>query len=215
MRLRRQYPAYRESGFSLDVEPLLEKVAGDLRKPLLVLMGAVGMLALIACVNVSNLLLARGVARRREIGIRAALGATYGRIVRQLLMESLLLAVIGDAAGLLLALEGLHLYAQFGPPGLIHGARPALNGWVMAFSIGLSVAASLVFGMAPALETSRVNLHEALKANSHGLGQWKALDPGSAGHSGSGGIAHLADRRRIVGTKFREDRAHQPRIPRQ
>jgi len=167
-RLHRQYPAYQQSGFSLDVEPLVEKVAGDLRRPLLVLMGAVGMLALIACVNVSNLLLARGVARRKEIAIRAALGATYDRIVRQLMMESLVLAAIGDAAGLLLALAGLHLYGQFGPPGLMHSARPTLNGWVMAFSTVLSVAASLVFGVAPALETSRVNLNEALKANSHG-----------------------------------------------
>ena len=146
----------------------MEKIAGDLRKPLLVLMGAAGVLMLIACVNVSNLLLARGVTRRNEISIRTALGAGRSRIVWQLLMESLLLVAIGDAVGMLVALAGLHLYGQFGPPDLMHGARPALNSWVMAFSVVLSTAASFAFGLAPALETSRVDLNAALKANSHG-----------------------------------------------
>jgi putative ABC transport system permease protein len=94
------------------VEPLVEKVSGDVRKPLLALMCAVGILMLIACVNVSNILLARGVARRKEISISAALGAGRRRIVQQLLIESLLLAAVSNAVGMLVALAGLHLYGQ-------------------------------------------------------------------------------------------------------
>ena len=168
-RLRRQYPKqYGQSGFSLDVDPLSEKVAGDLRKPIRVLMSAVGILMLIACINISNLLLARGVTRRKEISIRAALGASRTRIARQLLLESILLVVIADAAGIFLALLGLSLYGQFGPPDLMRGARPVLNIWVLAFSVVLSVSASFVFGLVPALDSSRSDLNEALKANSHG-----------------------------------------------
>ncbi|HLJ49649.1 MAG TPA: ABC transporter permease [Bryobacteraceae bacterium] len=168
-RLRQQYPRqYEQSGFSLDVDPLKEKVAGDLRGPLLILMCAVGMMMLIACVNMSNLLLARGVTRRKEISIRAALGASRGRITRQLLIESILLVLIADAVGVFLAVSGLGLYGQFGPAGLISGARPALNVWVLAFSVVLSASASVLFGLAPALEASRADLNEPLKANSHG-----------------------------------------------
>ena len=109
---------------------------------------------LIACANVSNLLLARAMARRKEISIRAALGAARSRIVRQLLTESLLLALTAGVAGLAAARSGgLHLYAQFGPHGLIRGTQPAINAWVMGFPILLSIAASVVFGLAPALET--------------------------------------------------------------
>jgi predicted permease len=168
-RLRQQYPRqYEDFGFSLDVDPLKEKVAGDLRNPLIVLMCAVGMLMLIACVNVSNLLLARGVTRRKEMSIRTALGAARSRIARQLMMESVLLVSIADAVGVLIAFLGLYLHCQFGSPGLMHGARPALNVWVVAFSVALSVSACFVFGLAPAIEASRADLNEALKANSHG-----------------------------------------------
>jgi putative ABC transport system permease protein len=165
-----QYPnqASMDRGFSLDLKPLAEEQAGDLKTPLLVLIAAVGALMLIACANVSNLLLARAMRRRREIGIRAALGASRFRVIRQLLTESLLLASIAGAAGTLLALYGLRLYAQFGPSGLIHGGRPSLNAWVMGFSIFVSMAASILFGLAPALETSRIDLTEALKEGSRG-----------------------------------------------
>lgn len=165
-----QYPnqASMDRGFSLDLEPLAEKQAGDLKTPLLVLIVAVGALMLIACANVSNLLLARAMNRRREIGIRSALGASRFRIVRQLLTESLLLAFIAGGAGTLLALYGLHLYAQFGPPDLIRGTRPSINAWVMGFSLFVSIAASVLFGIAPALETSRVDLTDTLKEGSRG-----------------------------------------------
>lgn len=165
-----QYPnqASMDRGFSLDLEPLAEKQAGDLKTPLLVLIAAVGALMLIACANVSNLLLARAMKRRREIGIRSALGASRLRLIRQLLTESLLLASIAGGAGTLLALYGLRLYAQFGPADLIHGARPSINAWVMGFSLCVSIAASMLFGIAPALETSRIDLTETLKEGSRG-----------------------------------------------
>jgi putative ABC transport system permease protein len=165
-----QYPnqASMDRGFSLDLEPLAEKQAGDLKTPLLVLIVAVGALMLIACANVSNLLLARAMKRRGEIGIRSALGASRLRLIRQLLTESLLLASIAGGAGTLLALYGLRLYAQFGPENLIHGARPSINSWVMGFSLFVSIAASMLFGIAPALETSRIDLTEALKEGSRG-----------------------------------------------
>jgi putative ABC transport system permease protein len=165
-----QYPnqASMDRGFSVDLKPLAEKQAGDLKAPLLVLIAAVGALMLIACANVSNLLLARAMKRRREIGIRSALGASRLRVIRQLLTESLLLGSIAGAAGTLLALYGLRLYAQFGPADLIHGSRPSINVWVMGFSLFVSIVASVLFGLAPALETSRIDLTEALKEGSRG-----------------------------------------------
>jgi len=129
---------------------------------------------LIACANVSNLLLARATMRSREVSIRAALGAARSRIVRQLLTESLLLSTLAGALGVLLAIYGLHLYSTSGPRDLILGAKPAINLWVMAFSILLSMVTSVVFGLAPALEASRMNLTGALKEGSRGSsgGRW-------------------------------------------
>jgi putative ABC transport system permease protein len=172
-----QYPnqVSMDRGFSLDLKPLAEKQAGDLKTPLLVLIAAVGALMLIACANVSNLLLARAMRRRREIGIRSALGASRFRVIRQLLTESLLLASIAGAVGTLLALYGLHLYAQFGPADLIHGGHPSINAWVMGFSIFVSFAASILFGLAPALETSRIDLTEALKEGARGSAMGRRL----------------------------------------
>jgi putative ABC transport system permease protein len=169
-RMAQQHPDDYKStfGYSLDVDPLAERAGGDLKTPLLVLIAAVGMVMLIACANVSNLLLARAMVRRREISVRAALGASRGRIVRQLLTESFLLAAGAGVAGLAVALGGLALYAQFGPPGLIRGTQPEINGWVLAFSILLSMAASVVFGLAPALAISRTDLNDALKEGSRG-----------------------------------------------
>ena len=169
-RMGEQNPARYGSarGFSLDLDLLAERQAGDLKTPLLVLIAAVGAVMLIACANVSNLLLARAMVRRREVSIRAALGAARSRVVRQLLTESLLLSVMAGAAGVLLALYGLHFYAQNGPRGLIHGTQPELNGWVAAIALLLSVGASAIFGLAPAIETSRINLTDAIKEGSRG-----------------------------------------------
>ena len=158
----------RNMGFSVDLDPLAERQAGNLKTALLVLMAAVGVVMLIACANVSNLLLARTTTRRREISIRAALGGARSRVVRQLLTESLLLSTIAGTAGLLLTVYGLHLYGQFGPRDLIRGAQPTINGWVMAFSLLLSILASVVFGLGPAFETSAMNLTDTLKEGSRG-----------------------------------------------
>jgi putative ABC transport system permease protein len=165
-----EYPAIYKSefGYTLEVSPLTEKAAGSLKTPLLVLIGAVSVVMLIACVNVSNLLLARAVARKKEISIRAALGAARSRVIRQLLTESVLLALLAGALGLVIALLGLELYARFGPANLIAGTQPSINGWVMAFTMFLSVGASVIFGLAPALETSRIDLNDALKEGSRG-----------------------------------------------
>jgi putative ABC transport system permease protein len=170
-RLKSQHPDFYkpEFGYSLAVYPLTEKAIGGLKTPLLVLIGAVGVVMLIACVNVSNLLLARAMERRKEISIRVALGAARGRVIRQLLTESVLLAMLAGALGLGLALWGLRLYGQFGPHNLIRGPQPAISGWVMAFTVVLSFAASVIFGLAPALETSRIDLNDALKESSRGV----------------------------------------------
>jgi putative ABC transport system permease protein len=156
-------------GFSIDVNPWSEEQAGDLRKPLWLLIGSVGAVMLIACANVSNLLLARGMARRKEMGVRLALGAGRSRLVRQLLTESLLLTLLASVVGLLLALNGLNLYARFGPRNLIPGLQPAINGWVMAFSLLLAIGATVVFGLAPAIETSGIKVNDVLKKSSRSL----------------------------------------------
>jgi len=176
-RIVEKYPeqASLDRGFAIDVFPLAERQAGALKTPLLILIASVGALMVIACANVSNLMLARAMKRRKEISIRAALGAGRLRIVRQLLTESLLLSLAAGCLGILLAVYALHLYAQIGPRGLIHGSQPSLNMWVMAFSILVSIAASVLFGLAPALETSRIDLAEALKEGSRGTtagGRW-------------------------------------------
>jgi putative ABC transport system permease protein len=169
-RIVEQYPnqASLDPDFSIDVWPMAERQAGDQRTPLLVLLTAVGALMLISCANVSNLLLARGAARRKEISIRAALGATRRRVVRLLLTESLALALAAGGFGVALARYVLHLTALYGPPDLIRGTQPALNLWVVIFAIGLSIAASAIFGIAPALTVSRVDLADSLKEGSRG-----------------------------------------------
>lgn len=169
-RLAAQYPdVYKpEFGYSLEVDPLAERAGQNLKTPLLVLIGAVGVIMLIACVNVSNLLLARAVTRRKEISVRAALGASRHRVLRQLLTESLLLAAMAGVTGVLFAAGGLALYAKFGPHNLISGTQPAVNAWVLAFTVLLSILASVLFGLTPALETSRIDLNDALQETSRG-----------------------------------------------
>lgn len=157
-----------DRGFALGLKPLAEEQAGDLRTPLLVLIAAVGALMLIACANVSNLLLARAILRRKEIGIRAALGAGRARIARQLLAESVLLALAAGALGMVLGYIGVRAYPRVAPENLIHGVQPSINLWVAAFSILISMAASVMFGLAPALDAARVDVAEVLKENSRG-----------------------------------------------
>ena len=161
------------SGMTMKVAPMSEHAAGDLRGALLTLLGTVGLVLLIACANVAHLTLARAAGRRRELAVRSALGATHGRIVRQLLAESLLLAAAGGAAGLLLGAWGIELIARlpFNDPGYTAPFRVApseigMSGTVLAFTMVLSLATAVLFGLIPSLQTARADAAEALKEGS-------------------------------------------------
>ena len=156
-----RYPATRR--FSFSIKPLLEQVVGDVRRPLIVLLAAVGCVLLIACANVASLLLARATAREREIAIRTALGAARVRVIRQLLTESVLLSVLGGIVGLVLAYWMLDVLRWLGPSDIPRLPNIRMDAKVLAFTSAIAVLTGLLFGMAPALRTSKLNLSEALK----------------------------------------------------
>jgi putative ABC transport system permease protein len=150
------------------VMPLHEDSVGKLRPVLLLLFAAVGFLVFIGCANVANLLLARAATRAREISIRAAMGASRFRLIRQLLTESVLLAIIGGALGALLAAWAIPLLMSMAPPGLRNFKQVGLNGEVLAFSLGVSVVTGIFFGLVPALSSSSGNPAESLKQGERG-----------------------------------------------
>ncbi|HEU5337366.1 MAG TPA: ABC transporter permease, partial [Terriglobales bacterium] len=163
-RLQRQYPAD-DAGWGAVLVPLHKQLVGDVRPALLVLLGAVAFVLLIACANVANLVLAKTVSRRKELAIRAALGASRARVLRQVLAETVLLALGGGALGLLLAHFGVRLIVDFLSAQLPRAAEIALDGWVLAFTLGVSVAAGIIAGVAPAWRFTKhdFDVHEALK----------------------------------------------------
>jgi putative ABC transport system permease protein len=161
--LAREYPADFAQGASAGVEALQEHTTGPVRTPLWILLGAVAFLLLIACINVANLLLARATARAKEIALRAALGGGRGRLARQLLTESVLLAFAGGAAGVLLAWSATNAVAALAPREIPRVEEIHMDMPVLLFALAVSLATGVLFGLAPALRASRVNLNEAIK----------------------------------------------------
>jgi putative ABC transport system permease protein len=186
VQLGHEYPEH-DAGRVRQLVPLLQSIVGDSRPTLLLLLSAVGLVLLISCVNFASLLLSRAAARRREIVIRSSLGAGTLRLVRQMLAESLLLSLLGGAAGLLLANWGITLLLWLKPENLPRLATTRIDSHVLAFTFLISLFTGIVFGLIPAIHASRTDLNAGLK---------------EAGRVGAGGVSSLRLRRLLVVTEL-------------
>jgi predicted permease len=170
-RLRRDHPDFYppSGGLTFGIFPLQEQVVGGARRSILILLASVGCVLLIACANVGNLLLSRALGRQKEIAVRAALGASRGRIVRQLFSESILLGLAGGVLGLMLSFWSIKWIHVLGTRAVPRLREVSLNADVVLFTLVVSIASGILFGLAPALRVSRVGLHEHLKEIGRGL----------------------------------------------
>jgi putative ABC transport system permease protein len=175
-RLAQQYPD-ENTNKSLRSESALSAMVGDVRPALYVLLGAVACVLLIACANVANLLLARATSRHKEMAIRAALGASRVRVIRQLLTESVLLSLAGGAFGLLLAVWWSDLLVALGKEDIPRAVNVAIDGRVLAFTVAVSVLTGLIFGLMPAFHSSKSQLVEALKEGGRGTSESARRNP--------------------------------------
>jgi putative ABC transport system permease protein len=172
-RLAKEYPGSNDQ-FSVTLQPIRQAFVGDMKTAILVLFGAVLFVLLIACANVANLFLVRGASRTKEIALRIAFGASRGRIIRQMLTESLILACFGGVVGVALALGGIRGMAQLISTDMLSGATVNLNGPVLLFVGGVVVLAAFIFGLAPALHSTKPDVQSELK---------------EGGRTSSGGVA--------------------------